>query len=102
MQRPQRIHLEVEKRDGGRAVVRGLRRGMHDQVGTDLADQLQNAVAVANVERGMPIPGDLLAQSGEGPRGIAFRAEEHRAVVAVDSVNLKTRPAEVTAYLGAD
>ncbi len=51
MQGSQRIHFEIQKRNGGRAIVRGLRRGVNDQVRAHFVEQRQHALAVPDVER---------------------------------------------------
>ncbi len=96
MQRSKRIHFEIEKGNGGGAVMRRLRGGVDDQVRAHFIEQRQHALAVPNVERGVPIAGDLPAQVLEHPTGIALRPEENRAMVVVDAVNLESLDARRT------
>jgi hypothetical protein len=76
MQRAQRIHFEIEKRDGRGAVVRRLGGGVHDEIGPQLVQERKQSVAIANIERCMTIPGDFAAQPLQHPAGVAFRAEK--------------------------
>jgi hypothetical protein len=102
MQRSQRIHFEIEKRNGGRAIVRRLRGGVDDQVRPHFVEQRQHALAVPNIERRMPVTGDLLAQVLEHPTGVALRPEENGPMIVVDPVNLESLVSEEPANLGAN
>ena len=90
LQRAERVHLEIEERNGGRAIVRGLRGGVDDQVRTHFLQQREHTLAVPDVERGVSVAGDLAAQALQHPTGVALGPEENRAMVVVDPVDLKS------------
>jgi len=98
----QRIHFEIEKRDGRGLIVRGLGGGMDNQVGPQLSEQREDAGAVADIERFMAIAGDFAAQAIEHPTGISFGTEEDGAMVAVDTDNVKSLAGEKDRDLGAN
>ncbi len=67
MQRPEGIHLEIEERDGGGAIVRRLRGGVDDQIGAHFVEQGEHAFPVADIQRRMPVIRDLAAQIAPTP-----------------------------------
>ena len=99
---PKRVHLEIEERNGGGAVMGGLRRGVDDQIGTQLVDERQQLIAVADVQRSMSIAGDFAPQAIQHPTSIALRSEKDRAMIAVNSVDLKTVAREEARNLGTN
>jgi hypothetical protein len=102
MQRSQCIHLEVEEWNGSCAVVRRLRRGVDDQIGTQLVDKRQQLIALADVQGSMLIAGDFAPQAIQYPTGIAFRSEKDRAMIAVNSMDVEAVAREEAGNLGTD
>jgi len=74
--------------------VGGLGGGMNDEAGTELLNQRQDAIAVADIEGFVAIAGDFAAQPVEDPARIALGAEEDGAMVIVDSNNVETLAGE--------
>ena len=70
--------------------------------GRTFVEQRQHALAIPDVERGVPVTGDLPAQMLEHPTGVAFRPEENRAMVVIDSVNLESLASEEPRNLRAN
>jgi len=99
MERAQRIHFEIEERDGRRLIVRGLRGGMDDQAGPQFPEEREDAFAVADIERVMTVSRDLPAETVEDPTGIAFGPKENRAMVAVNSSDFKPVAGEKDGHL---
>ena len=102
MQRPERIHLKIEKRNGGCTVMRRLCGGMDNQIRAYFIEQGQYALTIANVQRGMPVIGDFLVQALDHPTGVALRPEENRAMVVIDTVNLELLASEELRNLRAN
>ena len=102
VQRAERVDLEIEKGNGSGAVVRGLGGGVDDEVGLDLGHQGQQGGAVADIDGGVAIAGNSLAQHAEYPTGVAFGAEEDGAVVAVDSGDAESLAGKKQRHFGAD
>ena len=102
VQRAQGIHLKIQKRNGGGAVVRGLGGRVHDQVRFEPGNKRKQLFAVADVDGRMAIIGDLPLQQGEHPAGVALRPEKHRAVITVDAGNAESLAGEKHRHGGAD
>ena len=102
VQSPQRIDLEVEERNGGGAVVRRLGGGVQDEVRPEFFHQRQHSVAVAYIERGMPVAGHFAPQAFQNPTGIAFRTEEDCAMVTVDACDAEALTGEEEGNLRSD
>src|SRR5439155_20435566 len=83
VQRSHGVHFKIEEGDLGCPVVRRLRGSVDDQMRTDPADQVQNGLAVADVERLMLIGGNLPDQALKTPTRVAFRTEKYRAEVVI-------------------
>ena len=102
MERAERVDFEIEERDGRRLVVRGLRGGVNDEVGPKLLQECQHSLTIADIERSVAISGYLPAQALEYPTGVSFWAEEHRAMIAVDSEDLVSLAREIDRDFGSD
>jgi hypothetical protein len=61
-----------------------------DQIGTQLIDESQKLVSLADIQGAMLIARDFTPQPVQYPTGIALGSEEDRAMIAVDSVDLET------------
>ena len=61
MQGAERIYLKVQKRNGGRTIVRRLGRGVDNQVRAQFVDESQQLIPLTDVESRVPIAGDLTA-----------------------------------------
>src|SRR5262245_10879540 len=86
----ERIHFEIQEWNGRRAIMRWLRRAMHNQIGTRLFEQGKDGFAVSDIEVGVLIVGDIPVQAFQRPGGITFGPEKDRSVVIIDSEDLKT------------
>lgn len=97
------IRVEVVKGDGGCTVMTRLGGGMHDCIGSDLRDELENSLAVADIQL---VVDEALQLSHEAllvPPSVSLWAEEDGALVIIDSVNLVAEfIGEVVTNLGAD
>ena len=97
------VGVEVIERDRGGAVVRRLGGGVDDRVGPHLAQEGEDALAVADVEFVM---NESVAEGfGEAtlvPASVALRAEEHGALVVVHAMDFPTQLREVDADFGAN
>ena len=91
MQRSERIDLEIQKRDGGGAIVRRLRSGVDDQIGAQLIDESEQLVSLANVDGVMTLVRNLALQTRQNPTGIPFRSKENRPMVVIDAMDLESR-----------
>ena len=80
------VGVEVVEGNGGGAVVAGLGGGVDDGVGFDRFEEVENALAVADVELvvGKGLEGGL--EPLLVPAGIALFPEENGALVVVDPV----------------
>ena len=96
------IGVEVIERDGGGAVVAGLRGGVDDGVGLELGDEIEDALAVADVEFVVVEVFDQLGQALLVPAGVTLRSEENGALVVVEAVDFPTEVGEVETNLRAD
>jgi hypothetical protein len=67
----------IIKRDGGRPVMRGLCRCVHDRVGPDSLDEPQHALAVADVQFVVREGAEGFGQPLLIPTGVAGWAEKH-------------------------
>jgi hypothetical protein len=90
MQCSEGVDFEVEEGNRRCAVMRGLRRGVDDQIGTQLIDECQQLVSLPDVQSSMLIARDLTPQPVQHPTGIALGSEENCAMIAVNSVDLET------------
>src|SRR5580704_18754643 len=75
---------------------------MHDQVGFDLFDQGEHAFPIANIESLVPIAGNLAAQVVQHRARVAFRSEEDRAMIAINSGNPEALLRKEQRYLRAN
>ena len=75
---------------------------MKDEVRPKFFHQGQHSVPVADIERGMPVAGNLPAQVFEDPPGIAFRTEKDRAMVTVDACDAEALTGEEEGNLRSD
>jgi len=97
------IGIEVVKWDGCRSVMAGLGGCVDDGVWTDLGDELENSLAVADIQFVVDKALQLSLEALLVPTGIPLRAEENGALVVINSVNLVAEfLGEVVTHLGAD
>src|ERR1700733_204707 len=102
MQCAQGIHLKVEEWNRGCAVMGWLRGGVDDQMGTQLVDKSQQLISLADVQGSMLIARDFAPQPVQYPTCIALRSEKDGAMIAVNSVDLKTVAPEEARNLGTN
>ena len=86
----------------GRPIVRRLRGRVDDQVGSDLAHQGEESLAVADVDRFVTIARYVAPEPFRHPGCVALGTEKDGAVVAVDSNDAKTLTGEEGAHFRTD
>ena len=98
-----RIGVEVVEWNGCGAVVGRLGGGVDDGVGLDLLQQLEHALAIADVEF-VVVEGFAkgLGEPALVPTGVALRAEEYGALVVIDAVDFPTERGEVDTDFGTN
>ena len=79
-----------------------LRGGVDDGVGAHRGEQGIEAAAVADVHLMMRKPAHVTLQSLLVPAGIAARTKEHRALIAVEAVDLPAQRRKVHDHFGAN
>ena len=80
----------------------GLRRGVDDQIGTQVVDERQQLIALADVQGAMLITGDFAPQAIQYPTGIALRSEKDGAMIAVNSMDVEAVAREEARNLGTN
>ena len=96
------VGVEVIKWDGGGAVVAGLGGGVDDGVRLEAGNEVEDALAVADVEF---VVGEVLELGSETflvPTGVALGPEEDSTLVVVHTVDMPAELVEVTADFAAD
>ena len=96
------VGVEVIKGDGGGAVVAGLGGGVDDGVRLEAGNEVEDALAVADVEF---VVGEVLELGSETflvPTGVALGPEEDSTLVVVHTVDMPAELVEVTADFAAD
>ena len=88
------VYFEIENRNSGSAVMRRLTGTMHDQPRTGFLDQGNQGFTVSDIETVVFITLDLSLKPFENPRCIAFRTEEKRPVVVIDSDDMEPAASE--------
>jgi hypothetical protein len=83
--RTQRIHLEVEQRNVARLVVRGLSGAVYDEVERLGSEQMEETLAISDVQVAVPEVLRAGFQPVQIPDRIAALTEERRAKVVVDA-----------------
>src|ERR1700722_1082053 len=83
VQRAASIGIEIIKRDLRRAVVRRLRRGMHDCRRPYVLDQTENAFAIAYINLAMLVSGNVPSQARQRPGSIALGSKEYSTLVVI-------------------
>lgn len=97
------VGVEVIEGDGSGTVVRGLGGGVDNGIGLDFPEQIEDALAIADIELVVGEGGaELLGEAGLVPAGIALRAEEDRALVVINAVDVPAERGEMNADFGAD
>ena len=102
VERADGVGIKVVEGDGGSAVVRRLRGGMHDGIGLDVGHEPQDAIAVAQVEFVVREGPQRGGESFLIPAGVAGGAEEHGPLVVVDAVHPPAKVVEMPRYLAPD
>jgi hypothetical protein len=102
VKRSKRIHFEIEKGNGGGPVVRRLGGGVNDEGRLQFGDQVQNGVAVPNVQRFVAVTRNFGLELAEHPTGVALGSEEDCPVIAVDSRDGESEPREPARHFRAD
>jgi len=88
-----------ERSDPGRCpVVAGLCGRMHDRIGSDFCDEVQNTLPVPNIEFVVGITLDLAGQTCLVPARVSLRTKKYSALVVVNAVNRATLPGEKKSY----
>lgn len=103
VERADGIGVEVFKRDRRGAIMRWLGGGVDDGVGLYVLQQLQHALAIPDVqfvvgERGT----EPVREAGLAPAGVALRAEEDRALVVIDAMDVSAERGKMDANFGID
>ncbi len=88
IQRAAGVHVEVVERAVLGEVVRRLRGGVDDELGTETCDQVAHRRAIPDVERVVREVLRDAAQAGEVPARVAVGPEEVAPHVVVDAVDL--------------
>jgi len=97
------IGIKIVEGNRRRAVVRGLRRRMHNHVGLHGLEQVEHAAAVADIDLVMFERGKVLRQALLIPARVALGTEKYGPLVVVDPMNGVAQFAgKVGADLGAD
>src|SRR5690349_9898089 len=102
MESAERVHFEIEERNRSGAVVRRLGGGVDDDVRPQLLHKFENAFAISNVQRVVPVVRNLIAEARQRPARVALGPEEHSAMVAIDTGNLEALEREEAAHLTSD
>jgi hypothetical protein len=84
------IGIEVIEGDRRRAIVAGLSGSVDDYVGLYLSKQIEDALAVADIEFVMDKALQVFLEALLVPTGVALRAEEDGALIVIDSMDLVT------------
>lgn len=97
------VGVKVVERDGCGAVVGRLRGGVDDGIGLDLLQQVEDSLAIPDVEF-MVVEGFAkgLGETALVPAGVALGAEEDGALVVIDAVDFPAVSGEMDADFGAN
>ena len=97
------IGIEVVEGDRRSAVVAGLSGSVDDGVGLYLSNQIEDALAVADIEFVMDKALQVFLEALLVPAGVALRAEEDGALIVINSMDLVAEfTREVVTNLRAD
>jgi hypothetical protein len=96
------VGVEVLKGDGGGAVVAGLGGSVNDGIGLEPGDEVEYALAVADVQFVVAEVLELRSETFLVPTGVALYPEEDSTLVIVHPVDPPAELVEVTADFAAD
>lgn len=82
------VGVEIVEGDCRRSVMAGLRRGVDDGIGLDLGNEVEDSLAVSDVEFVVDEALEVLLEALLVPSGVSLRAEENGALVIINAVNL--------------
>lgn len=102
VQRADGVGVEIIKRNCGRAVVRGLRGGVDDDVGLNFCNEVENALPVANIEFVVGEAGDKIGEAFLVPARVALGSKKCRALVVVHPVDGTVLAGEKNRDFGTD
>ena len=102
VQRADGVSVEVIKGNRSRAIVRGLRGGVDDDVGFDFCDKIENALPVANVQFVVGEAWDEVSEAFLVPTRVALGAKKGRALVVVHPMDGTALPGEKNRYFGTN
>src|ERR1700677_2653769 len=88
VERADGIGMEIREGHGGGQVVAWLGRGVHHGVRLELLQKIEHALAVADIDLVMYKTLNRTLKPALIPSRIAQRAEEDRALIVINSVNL--------------
>ena len=102
VQRADGVGVEVIKGNRRRAVVRGLRGGVDDDVGFYLCNEVENTLPVANVEFVVGEAGDEISEAFLVPTRVALGSKKCRALIVIHSVDGTALAGEKDRDFGTD
>ena len=85
------VRIEVVEWDGCRAVVAGLGGCVDYGVGTNLCDEIENSLAVADIDLVVDEALQLSLEALLVPPGVSLRAEEDGTLVIINPMDLVTK-----------
>src|ERR1700682_6141452 len=100
--RAERIHLEIEKRNLSRLIVRRLRRAVDDQIEALRSKEFFDGRSVSNVQRRVCEPLGYPLQPLQIPERVARGAEENPAHVVVHADDFMPLPVKVLGRFRTD
>ena len=97
------VGVKIVKRDRGGPIVRGLRGGVDDGVGSQLTKEGEDALAVADVEFVVVKGGaERFSETMLVVAGVTLRPEKDSALVVVDAMDLPAKRREMDADFRAN